>query len=290
VPAQNIPVRVLTILVRFGTEQYEHSEREIDEIFERQMPGVDRTVLVVDNALPGGFVDDGGKRVLIGGDNSAREFSGFDQAIQFIGSAIWRYDLVHFATSAFNTLYTSYLSRFTTRLVEAVVDRAVCIGHIDAYNEAVQILGFRTQHWVRSCFFFLSPADVRGLGSFVTIRGGSDFFSGDPQAPFRPDAALSGAYRRYIVEWLTGGDLGQGVVWHSSFALTTETRCAFEHKAVSIMNENLLGVRLRAMRCRLIDVTWLSTMLSRGALTSVQWDTSWQQQLAHRDRDALVFP
>ena len=282
-------VRVLTILVRFGTEQYPDAEQEIDDIFRRRMPDVDRTVVVVDNALPIAAVVERGARMLLGGDNSAREFSAFDRAIQFIGREIWRFDLVHFATSAFNSLYVEYLQRFDTRVLQCIVGRPVCIGHIDGYNEPVEALGFHTQHWIRTGFFMLPPGEVKMLGSFVTARDGRHFFSGNPEAPFREQGPLSQRYRQYIIGWLTGVDIGQGVQWHSHFQVTSETLPAFEHKALSIVNEHLLAVRLRAMGCRLIDVTWLATVLARRKPVSVAWGTPWRQQLADRDRDALVF-
>jgi hypothetical protein len=283
-------VRVLTILARFGTEQYPYAEQEIADIFQRRMPTIDRTVVVVDNALPRGFEERHQQRIVIGGDNGAREFSAFDCAIGSIGSDIWSYDLVHFATSAFKTLYVDYLQRFDAALLGAVTSRPICVGHIDCYNDAVEILGFRTQHWIRSCFFFLPPTDVKALGSFVTIRDGSGFFSGNPDDPFRPQAPLTHTYREYITNWLTGRDIGQGVQWHSRFTLTPETLPSFETKALSIMNEHLLAVRLRAMGCRLIDVTWLATRLGRDKPASVPWDTNWNDQLSNRDRDAFVLP
>ncbi len=139
-------------------------------LFGRQMPAVDRDVLVVDNARPRHAVEERADgTTVIGGDNSAREFSAFDRAIEFVGSRIWSYDLVHFATSAFNRLYVAYLERFDTRLLEALAGRAVCVGHIDCYNEPVDVLTYRSQHWIRSCFFFMPPAEVRALGSFVSV-------------------------------------------------------------------------------------------------------------------------
>lgn len=282
-------MRVLTILTRFGSEQYPHAEQEIALIFQRQMPSVDRTVVVVDNALPKGFEEKRPQRMVIGGDNSAGEFSAFDCALDSIGSHIWSYDLVHFATSAFNTLYVDYLQRLDAALLEAVARRPICVGHIDCYNAAVEILGFRTQHWIRTCFFFLPPTEVKALGSFVTIRDGGGFFSGNPDAPFHPDAPLSLAYREYITNWLTGHDIGQGMKWHSSVELTSERLLSFERKAVAILNEQLLGVRLRAMRCRLIDVIWVATMLAKHEAFSIRWDTNWREQLASRDRDSLML-
>jgi hypothetical protein len=282
-------LRLLTILARFGTDGYPHAEQQIAEIFERRMPGIDRNVVIVDNALPKGFEERHPGRVVIGGDNSAREFSGFDRAVELIGSDIWRYDLVHFATSAFNTLHVDYLERFDAALFAAAAGRPVCLGHIDCYNQAVEVLGFRTQHWIRTCFFLLPPSEVKILGSFVTTRDSRRFFSASPRSPFREDAPLDQTYRQYIIDWLTGVDIGQGVEWHSRLTLTPETLPAFEHKALSILNEHLLAVRLRAMGCRLIDVTWLATVLAPNRTGCVQWDTTWQQQLANRDRGALVL-
>jgi hypothetical protein len=282
-------LRLLTILARFGTDHYPGAEQQIDEIFQRQMPGIDRRVIIVDNALPTCFEERHPERVVIGGDNSAREFSAFDRAVQFIGSDIWRYDLVHFATSAFHTLYVDYLERFDEALLATAARRSVCVGHVDCYNDAVEVLGFRTQHWIRTCFFLLPPSEVKILGSFVTTGESRRFFSANPESPFREDAPLSQTYRRYIIDWLTGIDIGQGVEWHSRLTLTPETLPAFENKALSILNEHLLAARLRAMGCRTIDVTWLASMLARNGAASVQWDTDWRQQLANRDRAALVL-
>lgn len=289
-PAAAAPKRILTILARFGTEQYPRAEEDIDDIFRRQLPDVERTVVIVDNALPPGFVERRPNGALIGGDNSAREFSAFDRALDFVGSRIWSHDLVHFATSAFRTLYVAYLDRIDAGALAAVNGRPVCLGHIDCYNDPIEVMTFRSQHWVRSCFFFLPPSEARALGRFAFVTGGSRFFSGDPDAPFRADAPVSPNYREYISNWLAGADIGQGVAWHSGFALTREALPAFEHKVVSILNEHLLGIRLRALGCRLVDVTWLSSELRRRSPAEIPWATSWRLQLANRDADALRLP
>ena len=281
-------MRVLTILVRFGTEQYPRAEEELAGLFGRHAPKVDRTVVVVDNALPRETIQTEGSRTVIGGDNRVFEFSAFDRALEYVGSSIWSFDLVHFATSAFNTLYVAYLERFDTSLLSAIVGRPACVGHIDCYNEPIEVVQFRAQHWIRSCFFVMPPTEVKALGSFVSLPSPAPFFSGRPDAPFRSGAPLSQTYQRYITEWLTGGDIGQGVEWHSSFALSESTLASFERKALSIMNEQLLFIRLRALGCSLIDVTWLSTQLSHHASADVPWKTAWTDQLAGRDRDALI--
>jgi hypothetical protein len=249
---------------------------------------IDRTVVIVDNALPRDVVEERDGAILLGGDNTSREFSAFDRAIDFIGSDIWSYDFVHFATSAFKTLYVAYLDRFDARLLHGLAGRPTCVGHLDCYNEPIEVLTYRSQHWIRSCFFFLPPEDVKALGSFVSIADAGRFFSGDPEEPFRVDAPISRRYREYITRWLTGYEIGQGVEWHSSFSLTRKTLPSFEQKARAILNEQLLSIRLRALGCHLVDVTWLSMMLRFRSPLEIPWTTAWREQLANRDRDALI--
>src|SRR5262249_42284661 len=134
----------------------------------------------------------------------------------------------------------------------------------------------------------LPPAEVKALGSFVSIVDGGRFFSGNPDDPFRVDAPISRRYREYIMQWLTGHDIGQGVEWHSSFSLMRETLPAFEQKARTLLNEQLLGIRLRALGCHLVDVTWLSMMLRSRSPLEIPWTTAWREQLANRDRDAVI--
>src|SRR5258708_32087758 len=119
--------------------------------------------------------------------------------------------------------------------------RAAAVGHIDYYNDPVIIgafsgkvgTGFPKENatsigspeqslrsWLRSSFVFLPPAELRLLGSLVSIDDPQSLFSGDPESPFRGDAPLSANYRQYIIGWLTGRGTGQGVEWHSRFSLT----------------------------------------------------------------------
>jgi hypothetical protein len=282
-------MRVITLFLRYGTEDYPDAERQMDEIFARNMPNVQRKTLIIDNALPRHIVQPAGQgKILIGGDNTFWEFSAWDRAIEHLGNEIWTYDLVHLATSAFYTLYVKYLDRFDERMLRAVSQRPVCLGHVDCLNEPIGILSFKSQHWIRSCFFFLPPAEVKALRSFVSIRDKQRIFAGTAAQPFRENAPVSENYRRYIQEWLGGGDIGQGVAWHSGFELTPERLSYFEDKALTILNEHLLSIRLRAMQCRSIDVTWLATQQALRPNEEVAWNLSWREQLAARDVDALL--
>jgi hypothetical protein len=279
------PLKVLTILARKGTHSYPAAAAEIQAIFSRQMPTLDRDTLIVDNDLPAGYDQSSADGRVIGGDNRHWEFSGFDRALAFIGRDIRKYDLVHMATAAFNTLHVEYLARFTEPLLRTALPYPACVGHIDCYNEMVSLLGYRSQHWIRSCFFFMRPSELLALGSLVSVPDAALFFTGSSDAPFRDGAPISPNYRRYITEWLTGKDIGQGVRWHRQLDLSSDNLIEFQEKTRAILNEHMLAIRLRALGGAVVDVTWLAAKLRQSE--AINWRTSWRQQLTQANRDVV---
>jgi hypothetical protein len=278
-------LRILALFVRHGTTAYPNAEQELMDFYAR-LKGVDATVLTIDNALtvPADPATSG--ITVIPGDNSAWEFSAWDNGIQHMGAQIWSFDLVHLATSAFNTLYTAYIARVSPAMLEWAAERPIFLGHIDCFNEPVQLLSYCSQHWTRSCFIFLRPTELKALGSLVSIQRDAGLFSGDPLAPFSAKAPLSANYQQNITMWLTGADIGQGVRWHSAFELTPDRLRYFEDKTLAILNEHLLSIRLRAMDAVGIDITWLQGKL---ALTqNPPRNVRWLQQLRERQVDAVT--
>ena len=279
-------MRILTIFTRYGTDKYTTAEHGLDELFRVQLPDVARDIIVVDTAITPGVVEQRGHRTVLGSDNDAWEFSAVDTAVRFLGNRLWAYDLVNVTTSAFQQLYVGYLERFTNAVLDAIEGRPVCLGHIDCYNEPIRVLEYVSQHWIRTSCFFLPPAEFGILQSVQSVSGRDRWFSGDPERPFRDDAPLSAGYQRLIIDWLTGGDIGQGATWHSAMSLDTGQLAIFEQKALAILNEHLLAIRLRASGCRIVDVTWLSSRVEDG-LDGLDWDTPWWRQIAERKVDAV---
>jgi hypothetical protein len=280
-------MRILTLFVRHGSAKYGQALSELDAFYQRRLPTVTRDTLIVDNA-PGAPAGQEGSVELIQGSNRSWEFSAWDEGLAHLGPRSWSYDLVHLVTSAFGELYTRYIERFDPPLLEQIAGRGAATGHIDYYGEPVEVLGYTGQSWVRSAFFFIPPAELQTLGSLVTIDDRRRFFSGDPRAPFRPDAPLSEQYQRYIHDWLTGAGTGQGVTWHSRFELDAKTLPFYENKALAMLNEQLLAIRLRWQGCELVDTTWLATELARRKQSREKLlFPHWRVQLAQRDTDPV---
>jgi hypothetical protein len=281
-------MRVLTLFVRHGTAKYGDALDELRTFQRSRLPSVHHDFLVIDNGpgelstvgTPGGEV--------IRGSNQFWEFSAWDDGLRYVGSRAQDYDFVHLVTSAFRTLYTRYIDRFDLGMLERVAGRGVAVGHIDYYNDPVELLGYPARAWIRSSFFFVPPAELATLGSLVGVAEPSRFFSGDPAKPFRADAPLSENYQRYIFDWLTGPGTGQGVTWHSRFTLSRETLPFFEAKAMAMLNEQMLAVRLRRQGCALVDATWLATWIAQsGNSEELGPIPHWRIQLAQRDTDSV---
>jgi len=281
-------MHVLTLLIRHGTAAYEGALDDIEALFTRQFPRVEWDLVVVDNTLPEHHRESlGPNRALIGGSNAQWEFSSWDSGLGYIGRQLADYDFVHLATSAFRTLYVQYLDRVDEEKLRLVLRRGAAVGHVDYYDEPIGVYGRQSQAWLRTSFLFLSPAELKMLGSLVSVAEPGALFTGNPAAPFREDAPLSENYRRYLLSWLTGEGTGQGVEWHSRFVLSQDTLPLFQNKVVAILNEHMLSIRLRAQGCAMVDATWLATrartLVPAGRLLGRI--PNWRQQITERDTD-----
>jgi hypothetical protein len=277
-------MRIVTLLARHATRQYADAIGNIDALFASQLPRLERDLVVVDTSLPQTYEKPlGSGRVLIGGSNESWEFSAWDRGLAYLGRRIHDYDFVHLATSAFKALESQYLDHFDEGVLALLANRAAALGHVDFYPEPVILLGQSSQAWLRSSWTFVPPSQLDLLGSLVSIDDRAAFFSGNPDSPFRPDAPLSANYQKYILDWLTGGGIWDGLAWHSRFRLTDEKLAYFEAKALAVMNEQTLSTRLRLQGCDMVDVTWLAQRRAGlAAGDSLGPIPGWRSQMAHQ--------
>src|SRR5437868_1571349 len=100
-------MRILTLLVRHGVENYGAALSDLASIYQTRFPSVNQDLLIIDNALKKPL--ERTQPPVIRGSNRAWEFSGWDEGLAHVGGAVEGYDWVHLVTSAFNTLYTRYI-------------------------------------------------------------------------------------------------------------------------------------------------------------------------------------
>jgi len=251
-------VKILCLFVRHGSEQYPDALPLLDQWYERHGLLGERTLWIIDNARPPGQLPQAlGPRILLrSGDNQAWEFSAWSQAIRQAQTEGVRCDLVHFVTSAYNTLYTEYLQHFRPDMLAYVTAHNSCLGHIDSSPQPNRLGPTESQYWTRTCFFFLSWATAQRVNPWAAFGQPELFFAGADSRQFRPDAPLSADYRSHITSWLEGQEMG-GHTWHSPVGDGAHENRRFQLKALAILNEHRLAITLRAAGIRLVDFCWL---------------------------------
>ena len=93
-------LRIATVLVGHERPVYLEKARKIDALLAESVPSAVRETVIVDNARP--RIDHerlDASTVVVGGDNSFREFSAWDQALAELERTRSNPDFVHFATS-----------------------------------------------------------------------------------------------------------------------------------------------------------------------------------------------
>ena len=177
----------LTVRAQIAVK-YATAEQELFDLFRDQLPSVRRDVVVVDTALPLG------RRGRTGPSRHGRRQLGAGiLGIRFGRARVGE-------RSGTTTSSTSRLRRFvilglpgalSTGNALAVAGRPACLGHIDCYNEPIQVAGCTSQHWVlrpaSSCP--LSNSRFSGAWSPYGIRRPGS--AATPRIRFVSDAPLS---------------------------------------------------------------------------------------------------
>src|SRR5579862_6510659 len=115
-------MKVLSILNCYGTGKATPALPLLQAFHSALRDGSHHDYLVSDNGLPLDFCQRLAENAtLIGGDNSVREFSGFDSAVCYVGPRLGEYDLLHLVTDTFNTDYRHYLGLLTPKMLALAV-------------------------------------------------------------------------------------------------------------------------------------------------------------------------
>lgn len=269
-------MRVICVFLRHGTQSYAGSFERLVAWYRNWLPEVTVEFVVVDNAISASSPTEtaAGVRVLAG-DNRAGEFSGFAAGLRQCPAQVAACDLVHFVTSAYEQNYDRYLEHVEIEALEIAATSPTCLGHIDAYEQGVFLQGSRSRHWMRTCFFFLSPASIAALPAWDNAPPQGQVF--DQLGTFRPGASLDPGYRQRLIDWLTGKPQ-QGVIYHSPRL----TPSAFERKVMAILREHALAITLRNLGVRLLDFAFSHALVEHGRPLRDQSTMAWEEQVAVR--------
>lgn len=195
------------------------------------------------------------------GDNSAREFSGWQRGVEAVAKAP---DVWLFANDRFPEYSYPYLELLGRRLVETTSTSNAIVGKIDRYPKRTESFGRDVSAWVTTCFFLLPDTLLKTLQGVITISDQRwlEMFKGVPDADTEwiPRAA-GDRHRQYLLEWLRGRPGALRESWYGHDDVDSQATPAFRAKLLSILNEQLLSARARQAGGSLMPMRWAASHL-----------------------------
>lgn len=241
-------MKILCVFLRYGTRRYASAFPFLRRWYKTVLPDVSCDYWIIDNALAPNdspAVESGGVSVAAG-DNEFGEFSGWERFLGEHPSLVSGYDLVHFVTSAYQQHYSRYLQHITMPALALTAEDQICLGHVDYYEHPVRIGAAYSDHWIRTCFFFMARRTVGRIGRWVQCRDQGAVFDGE--GGFRSGGFIDERFQQQLERWLSGQP-HQGVAYHSP----KSDRPEFMRKALAIVNEHGFSVAMREAGVKLVD-------------------------------------
>lgn len=238
------------------------------------------SLVAVDNARSGSWENELAPDVTqIGGDNSAWEFSGFDRGLAWLEESRGLTDYVLLVTDAFRAYGDDYLGWFDQALVDMARGNKAVVGWVDSFGRPCSLGETSYESWLRTSFLLAPVTALQHARPLALPLNREEIFSGDPAAPWLPDSPVGPELRRAIEGWLVEGRAeasGPEEGWHSRFSLDAQSLSFFERKAMAILREHHLSIRLRAsgVPCfdlRLVGLRAVTSPLAELDASSDQW-------------------
>ena len=230
----------------------------VERLFPQHLP----SFVIVDNKLDQRQEKQLAPNVnLISGDNSCREFSGYDRGLTWHESfgEIDPSTPVVIANDTFHHHYgDNYLRLFTPERLTRTLENKGLLGWVDAFPQAESLCGMEFRKWVRTSLLISCYGTLKKLAPFNPKFDLHTLFRPDADpAFFAPGAPLSEWYGTFLRWWLfseTPADETFKPEWHSKEPLSEKNVEAMRDKTCCILSEHLLSAKARALGIPLVAV------------------------------------
>jgi hypothetical protein len=254
-------MELVQVFVIYGQENLDSGVSSLKRFSERVFPDHDRSMLVVDNKLQNELASSSRRDMnVVSGDNSNREFSGWDEGIRRLDAdgRLTNATTVVLANDTFHRNYgDQYLELFLPGVTERQAGRGRLLGYVDSYPREIRLFGLRVKQWVRTSIVICSWRSLRRLLPLSLPVQHQEIFSDDIGNPFLDSADLSSNYKDYLKGWLFEPhtlDSEFRHSWHSKAELNQNNFGDFKGKARSIMAEHYLSARARNLGIKIYPV------------------------------------
>ena len=196
---------------------------------------------------------------LISGDNSAREFSGFDKGVKYLNRLNPRpNDIVIFANDTFHRSYGhQYLDSVTTEMIEKNISENGMLGYVDSFPHPVKGFNHSFSSWVRTSFFVQNYSLVNKITPFAIPMDRSRVFGDSADEFFKSNDILSENYKTYLKTWLFDDSSQESEFkesWHSKESLKESNFRKLQEKCWCILCEQNLSARTQDLGIPVFDI------------------------------------
>ncbi len=251
---RNDELQLAQIFLIYGQKNLDSGITSLDNFSNRVFPKHHRTTLVVDNKPLGGSNDRSRPELnIIQGDNSNREFSGWDTGIGLLEEKGKLSDTttIVLANDTFHLNYgEQYLQLFGPRTTQGRTRKGQLVGYVDSYPREILLFGLPLKSWIRTSIVVCSWKSLRRLLPLSLPVPDSEIFSDDPEELFLPSAELSADYKEYLKTWLFQSHSSESEFqhsWHSKTDINEGNFDYFKDKARSILAEHFFSARARSL-------------------------------------------
>jgi hypothetical protein len=250
---------VYLVLLEFGQARERQALDLLTATLRRLFPSAILRTADVDNAANGREARSIGEGIeRLGGDNTLREFSGWDRGLAWLER---RYAP---AADSIFVLANDTVVRADKhdRVRDIPTDRAAAaadgalVGWIDEYPRAVELFGQHVRQWVDTSLLIAARDTLGALRPLGRIPDDTGVFADSWRGFFREPSPLSRNYRDYLRTYFFGERLDAEFehAWYGQAPLTAANAEAFRTKLRAVFCEHLLGARARAEHIPLVDI------------------------------------
>lgn len=248
-------MKIWCLYLVFGEKHIETGLYELKKLINKLFHNENYKIIIINNAENDRkIVDIDFNTVLIEGDNSNREFSGWDRGFKYLSEIAKPSlnDAIIIANDTFHRNYgNDYLKLFRKKSIKKTIEKKGFAGYYDAYPEKITIFGLELQWWLRSSIIIGSYQAFQRILPLSLPFSSEEIFSNDPQVFFKEGSNLSRQYKCYLKGWLIRDYEGCKLfkeAWHSQEPINEKNFGNMKDKARSILCEHYLSAKAQKMR------------------------------------------
>ena len=249
----------------------------LDSICNKLFCKFQKILITIDNSRES-FADIDSKfGLIIPGDNSTFEFSGWDAGYKYlINNFIVDHDadLILYANDGFyRTDFADggkqYIDFFDDKIlrVEHRDITSLAIGYLDDFPKEVSLMGINYRSWIRSNLFILSANVSKKLHPIVFPLTKEYLFGSAGEPFFRKVPEISKNWQDYNQSWLFGTEIPEcqeyRLKWKRCAPLNEFNRDFFKIKCMTILSEHYLSARLNMLNIEIVNTNLFPSRMDR---------------------------